>query len=156
MARRKFHADPDQSIYRDAGKRRLTMKCGLRIADCGLNAGMSSATSTCAGHSALRNRKSAFSLTEVMFAVIVLGIGFILIAAIFPVSISQSRLTIEETSAAANARSALSVTSRVADGGDANMVGTTPAPLLPQTDLYTSPPATAAAQATATATTIQV
>src|SRR4051794_734912 len=80
-----------------------------------------------------------FSLTEVMFAVIVLGIGFILIAAIFPVSISQSRLTIDETTAAANARSAMALTSRVVDGGDISVSGR----LVPTTDLFTSPPATA-------------
>ncbi|CAN5538465.1 hypothetical protein BH09PLA1_BH09PLA1_08000 [soil metagenome] len=71
-----------------------------------------------------------------MFAIIVLGIGFILIAAIFPVSISQSRLTIDETTAAANARSALAFTSKIADGGDVVING----PLLPTNDLYYAAP----------------
>src|SRR5437764_1363053 len=39
-----------------------------------------------------------FSFAEVMFAVIVLGIGFIMIAAVFPVSIQQSKATIYDTS----------------------------------------------------------
>lgn len=67
-----------------------------------------------------------------MFAIIILGIGFILIAAIFPVSISQSRLTVDETTAAANARSAMAFTSKIADGGDVVLNG----PLMPTTDLY--------------------
>jgi hypothetical protein len=45
-----------------------------------------------------------FSFAEVMFAVIVLGIGFIMIAAIFPVAISQSKATNDETAAASFAR----------------------------------------------------
>src|SRR5215208_2175842 len=116
------------------------MNCGLRIVDCGLNAGMRGTRSLRAFHSAFRNHKSAFSLTEVMFAVIVLGIGFILIAAIFPVSISQSRVTVEETTGAANARSALGLTSAIAENGDAKQVGGVSAPLLPTTDLYKAPP----------------
>src|SRR6185436_11197124 len=86
-------------------------------------------------------RAPGFSLTEVMFAVIILGIGFILIAAIFPVSIAQSRLTVDETTGAASARSALALTSKIAEGGDAPVNG--PAGLLPTTDLYASPPASA-------------
>ena len=44
-------------------------------------------------------RRRAFSFVEVLFAVIILGIGFILVAAIFPVGIQQTRLTVEEASA---------------------------------------------------------
>lgn len=94
---------------------------------------------------------SAFSLTEVMFAVIVLGIGFIMVAAMFPVSISQSRLTVEETSAAAIARSAMADASRLAENGDSPP--TSPAPntwgqLFPPTDLYKRPPTVVASQTT--------
>src|SRR3954452_20235990 len=83
-----------------------------------------------------------FSLTEVMFAVIVMGIGFIMVAAMFPVSISQSRLTVEETTAAALARNAMAQTTRLADGGDNPPLVTPPTwgPLLPPTDLHKSPP----------------
>lgn len=45
-------------------------------------------------------RPSGFSFAEVMFAVIVLGIGFIMIAAVFPVAITQSKTTKEETTIA--------------------------------------------------------
>jgi hypothetical protein len=77
-----------------------------------------------------------------MFAVIVLGIGFIMIAAMFPVSISQSRLTVEETSAAAIARNAYATSTRIAENGDS----APQAPLMPATDLYQSPPARQNAQ----------
>jgi type II secretory pathway pseudopilin PulG len=50
--------------------------------------------------------RSGFSFAEVMFAVVILGIGFILIAAIFPVAIQQSAATGEESNAAAIARQA--------------------------------------------------
>src|SRR5436309_10144680 len=49
-------------------------------------------------------RGKGFSFAEVMFAVIVLGIGFIMIAAIFPVAIQQSKATNDETTAAATAK----------------------------------------------------
>src|SRR5689334_9383547 len=85
---------------------------------------------------------SGFSLTEVMFAVIVLGIGFIMVAAMFPVSISQSRLTVEETSAAAIARNAMADTTRLAENGDSPppSAPNTWGPLLPATDFYRRPP----------------
>ena len=92
-------------------------------------------------------RPRAFSLTEVMFAVIVMGIGFIMVAAIFPVTISQSKQTVEETTAAAMARGGMALTGGIGGGSDFNGVG----PLMPITDLYTSPPATAQAAATTTA-----
>ncbi len=88
------------------------------------------------------HRRRGFSLTEVLFAVIILGIGFILIAAIFPVSISQSRMTVDETTGAAAARSAMAFTSRIADGGDVVING----PLFPTTDLYVGPAQGGAAQ----------
>ena len=49
-------------------------------------------------------RRRGFSFTEVLFAVMILGVGFIMVAAIFPVAIQQSRTTAEETTAAAVAR----------------------------------------------------
>ena len=55
-------------------------------------------------HTTCNARRSAFSFAEVMFAVIILGIGFIMIAGLFPVAISQSKATADETSAAAFAR----------------------------------------------------
>jgi len=44
-----------------------------------------------------RGRRAGFSFAEVLFAVAVLGIGFIMVAAIFPVAIMQTQATMEET-----------------------------------------------------------
>ena len=44
-----------------------------------------------------RRRTTGFTLTEVMFAVITLGIGLIMVAAVFPVAIQQRKLTSDET-----------------------------------------------------------
>src|SRR5438045_9581021 len=51
--------------------------------------------------------RRGYSFTEVMFAVVILGIGFIMIAAIFPAAIHQSKTTQEETTAATVARAAV-------------------------------------------------
>ena len=53
----------------------------------------------------LRSRPG-FSFVEVLFAVIILGVGFILVAAIFPVAIQQTQATAEDAAAAAAAREA--------------------------------------------------
>ncbi|MDB5174360.1 MAG: hypothetical protein JWN51_3133 [Phycisphaerales bacterium] len=64
-----------------------------------------------APQSQIANRKSqisfrpGFSFTEILFAVMILGIGFIMIAAMFPVAIKQTQATGEETVAAAIAKS---------------------------------------------------
>lgn len=50
--------------------------------------------------------RRGFSFTEVLFAVMILGIGFIMIAGIFPVAISQTAATQEETIGAEMARGA--------------------------------------------------
>lgn len=49
-------------------------------------------------------RPRGFNFTEVLFAVMILGIGFIMVAAIFPVALMQTKLTQEETAGAAIAR----------------------------------------------------
>lgn len=51
--------------------------------------------------------RRGFSFTEVLFAVMVLGIGFIMIAAMFPVTIQQTKSTLEESVGASMARGAL-------------------------------------------------
>lgn len=48
--------------------------------------------------------RPGFSFTEILFAVMILGIGFIMVAAIFPVAIQQTAMTGDETVAAAIAR----------------------------------------------------
>jgi type II secretory pathway pseudopilin PulG len=53
--------------------------------------------------------RAGFSFAEVLFAVIILGIGFILVAAIFPVAIQQTQSTGEDAAAAAAARQACNV-----------------------------------------------
>src|SRR4051812_5408251 len=77
-----------------------------------------------------RTDRSGFSFVEVLFAVIVLGIGFIMIAAVFPVAISQTKTTTEETNAAAIAREGV------------NYLQNLPLSLtlMPATDLGTTPP----------------
>jgi Tfp pilus assembly protein PilV len=66
------------------------------------------------------SKHRGFSFAEVMFAVIILGIGFIMIAGLFPVAISQSKATSDETSAAAFARVASNYSGMM--GNNANMV----------------------------------
>jgi hypothetical protein len=56
----------------------------------------------------------AYSFPEVLFAVIVLGIGLIMIAAIFPVAIAQNKATVDETTASSIARNAASVMASLA------------------------------------------
>ena len=89
--------------------------------------------------------RAGYSFTEVMFAVVVLGIGFIMIAAMFPVAISQSAATSEESVGASIARGAVQhisaiagrSTMRATDAG----VTTAPPPVAPFTGIYTPTPA---------------
>ena len=60
-------------------------------------------------------RAHGFSFVEILFAIAVLGIGFIMLAAIFPVGLQQTKLTLDETTAAGNARAAVAVISELAD-----------------------------------------
>jgi prepilin-type N-terminal cleavage/methylation domain-containing protein len=54
-----------------------------------------------------RTSRRGFTFTEVLFAVMILGIGFIMIAGVFPVAISQTASSQEETVGASAARSAV-------------------------------------------------
>ncbi|HEY8666054.1 MAG TPA: hypothetical protein VIL86_05280 [Tepidisphaeraceae bacterium] len=82
------------------------------------------------------------TFTEVMFAVILLGIGFIMLAAMFPVAIQQAKSTSEETEGAALGRSALNFMEQMSvlqNGTTPLMVatgGSSPAPVvsIPQTN----------------------
>ncbi len=51
--------------------------------------------------------RTAFTFTEILFSLIILGIGFIMLAAIFPVALQQTKVSTEDTTSAAIARSAL-------------------------------------------------
>jgi prepilin-type N-terminal cleavage/methylation domain-containing protein len=53
-----------------------------------------------------RGRRPAFTLTEVLMAVGILGVGLTMVASIFPVAVDQSRRSRETTEAALCARSA--------------------------------------------------
>jgi type II secretory pathway pseudopilin PulG len=70
-------------------------------------------------------RGAGFSFTEVLFAVMVLGIGFIMIAAIFPVAIRQTQTTLEETQAAITAKAALAYLQSVASEDNFPVTGST-------------------------------
>lgn len=58
--------------------------------------------------------RRGFSFAEVMFAVIIMGIGFIMVAALFPVAIQQTKLTVDESAAAAVARGADAIAKHIA------------------------------------------
>lgn len=69
-------------------------------------------------------RRRGFSFTEIMFAVVILGIGFIMVAAIFPVALQQSKSTAEEINAAGIARGAAHYAGQVfSDDADPNPLG---------------------------------
>src|SRR4051812_35781062 len=53
-----------------------------------------------------RSFRRGFTFTEVMFAVILLGIGFIMLAGMFPVAIQQTQTNVEESTAPNIARAA--------------------------------------------------
>jgi hypothetical protein len=57
--------------------------------------------------SAVRAARPAFTFLEVLFAVIIVGIGFIMIAAIFPVAISQTQANVSEATGIAVGRDAI-------------------------------------------------
>ena len=61
-----------------------------------------------------RSIRRAFSFAEVMFAVIILGVGFIMIAAMFPVALRQSKSNADEASAAAMSRQAQGIVDKIA------------------------------------------
>jgi hypothetical protein len=56
-----------------------------------------------------KSPRRGFSFVEILFAVMILGIGFIMIAGIFPVAISQTQSNGDETIAATTARQAAAI-----------------------------------------------
>src|SRR5688500_12107880 len=58
--------------------------------------------------------RRGFSFAEVMCAVIIWGIGFIMVAALFPVAIQQTKLTVDESAAASIARGAVPIVEQLA------------------------------------------
>jgi prepilin-type N-terminal cleavage/methylation domain-containing protein len=71
--------------------------------------------------------RRGFSLPEVMFAVMILGIGFIMVAAMFPVAIQQAKDTREEGTGTMVARSAVEAIRRQCAVTLANYTATAPA-----------------------------
>jgi prepilin-type N-terminal cleavage/methylation domain-containing protein len=63
-----------------------------------------------------------FTFTEILFAVIILGIGFIMLAAIFPVALQQTKSSTEDTVSAAVSRSALRYMEDLGQQKDASAV----------------------------------
>ena len=64
--------------------------------------------------------RRGFSFVEVMFAIVILGVGFIMIAAIFPVAVVQTRSTIDDAATSAACKSGanlLAATMRADDVG---------------------------------------
>jgi type II secretory pathway pseudopilin PulG len=91
--------------------------------------------STCTYHLPLAtspkalSRSNGFTFIEVLFAVILLGIGFIMIAAVFPVAIQQTSVVSDETQATAITRDAIKKIQAVADQPGASAMF--PSTLLP-------------------------
>jgi hypothetical protein len=74
----------------------------------------------------LTNRsRHGFAFTEVLFAVMVLGIGFIMIAAMFPVTIRQTQNTLGDTQGANEAQAAMAYLQSI--GTNLNFPPTVPA-----------------------------
>ncbi|HEX4053088.1 MAG TPA: hypothetical protein VHX86_02375 [Tepidisphaeraceae bacterium] len=68
--------------------------------------------------------RPGFSFIEVLFAVILLGIGFIMIAGVFPVAIQQTAAVSNETEGSAVIRDAIKKIQSVADGTVAGLNST--------------------------------
>jgi Tfp pilus assembly protein PilV len=65
------------------------------------------------GHWQLATPRRGFSFAEIMFAVMILAIGFIMVAAIFPVAIRQQQASMEDTSGVATAKRAAALIQQV-------------------------------------------
>ncbi len=63
-------------------------------------------------------RRRGFSFTEALFAVMILGIGGVMVAAIFPVAIRQTQSNFEDSKAASIARSAVNLLQASVDGAE--------------------------------------
>lgn len=92
-----------------------------------------------------RNRHG-FSFAEVMFAVVILGVGFIMIAGIFPVALQQTQSSSEQSNAAGFARDAAGVIGQIASTNNGYYVPSTqasagaPVMVLPFDDSAIVPP----------------
>jgi type II secretory pathway pseudopilin PulG len=95
-----------------------------------------------------RSARAAFTFIEVLFAVILLGIGFIMVAAIFPVAIAQTQATANETAGTLVARDAVRMIQANATTLNFPQTPLPPAtPATPPATINTVTPFTAAQQA---------
>src|SRR5688572_8545764 len=80
-----------------------------------------------------RKRQTGFNFTEILFAVMILGIGFIMVAAIFPVALQQTQLTGQEVTASTAARGGMNYLQQVGltQGGFTGTVKVTDIPAAP-------------------------
>lgn len=68
-------------------------------------------------------RHRGFTFTEVLFAVILLGAGFIMLAGIFPVAIRQAQTSVEQTTAAAVGKLAVELLRPLVSNGNLPVTG---------------------------------
>ncbi len=66
------------------------------------------------GEKSLAMRRHGFTFTEILFAIMILGIGFIMVAAMFPVAIRQTQTTVELTTASTIGKDAGTLMNRIA------------------------------------------
>jgi type II secretory pathway pseudopilin PulG len=81
--------------------------------------------STSRRRSALRQR-SAFTFLEVLFSVMILGIGMIMVAAMFPAALKQTQANVEDGSSASIAQLAYNTMQLYVDTRDVNSANTPP------------------------------
>jgi hypothetical protein len=62
--------------------------------------------------------RKGFTFTEILFAVMLLGIGFIMLAGLFPVGIQQTQSAVDDTAAATVAANAAKLISQVCNSAD--------------------------------------
>lgn len=96
----------------------MRMEYRIPICDCRTpSRGRSATRHRCASNrqSAIGNRQfHGFAFTEVLFAVMILGLGFILLAGMFPVAIKQNQLTHDEIVGTQTVHNAISIVQSLA------------------------------------------
>ncbi len=89
---------PDVRCHRPLALRCHWSRCGIGTASGGTGGQAARGTRGARGTQAGRSRQ-AFSLLETMLGVSILGIGLIMLAAVFPVALTEHRLSIERAEA---------------------------------------------------------
>ena len=84
------------------------------------------------------NLRAGFSLPEVMFAIIIMGIGFIMVAALFPVAIQQTKDSQESTTAATIAQKAFNIIGQRATAANMPSTGSVAARCEPFWAIYSA------------------